>query len=75
MNHHAGERDLVQVVVEDLPKRTAVVCPTRLLTINRINGLVPEVSEYAQEPHPAGQSLSERWVKVAHRDQTYDREH
>ena len=70
MDHHASERDLVQIVVEDLSEWTAVVCPSCLLTINRINSLIPKVGEYAQEPDPAWQGLREGWIEVAHGDET-----
>ena len=59
MDHHAGKRDLVQVVVQDLAKWAAVVCAARLLSINCIDCLVPKVREPAQKPHPAGQGLRE----------------
>ena len=59
VHHHAGECDLVEVVVQDLAKWAAVVGATCLLPINGVNGLVPKVREHAQEPNPAGQPLRE----------------
>ena len=55
MNHHAGEGDLVEVVVEDLTDWTAVVRTPSLLTVNSINCLIPEVGEETQEPNPMWQ--------------------
>ena len=59
MDHHAGECDLIQVVIKDLAKRTAVVSAACLLPVDGVNGLVPEVGEHAQKPDPAGQPLRE----------------
>ena len=59
MNHHAREGDLVEVMVQDLAQRAAVVRPSCLLTINAIDCLVPEVGPDAEQPDPAWQILSE----------------
>ena len=59
MNHHARERDLVQVVVEDLPQRTAVVSASRLLAVYCVHCLIPESGEPAENPDPPGQRLGE----------------
>ena len=64
-DHHARESDLIQVVVQNLTQRTAVVSSTRLLSINRVYCLVPKVCEPNQQPDPAWQSLREAWVKYA----------
>lgn len=59
----ARESDLVEVVVEDLAKRATVVRPARLLTIDRINSLIPERCKPGQKPDPAGQCLREGWIQ------------
>ena len=65
VNHHASEGDLVEVVVEDLAKRAAVVCATGLLAVDSIDCLVPEVCEPRQKPDPAWQCLCKRRIQIA----------
>ena len=74
MNHHAGERDLIEVMVQDLTKWTAVVSATGLLAVNGIDRLVPKVSEPTKKPYPAWQRLSEGRVQHTDSDQTRQRE-
>jgi len=52
VHHHASERDLIQVVRS-----------SRLLTIDGVNRLVPEVREPGEEPYPAWRRLRETRIE------------
>lgn len=63
VHHHASERDLIQIVVQDLAQRAAIVRSSRLLTIDGVNRLVPEVREPGEEPYPAWRRLRETRIE------------
>ena len=69
MDHHANKGDLVEIVVQNLPERTAVIRPPRLLPINCIYRLVPKVREPRQKPDPTWHSLCKAGIERANRDQ------
>ena len=74
VHHHAQKGDLVQIVIQYLPQRTAIVSASRLLPIDRIYRLVPKIREPGQQPDPAWQCLREGGVKIAYGDQGNQRD-
>ena len=74
VHHHAGEGDLVEVVVQDLAQWTAVVCPPRLLAVDAVDSLVPEVRPPSKQEDPFRQKRTEAWVHVEDRDEACQRE-
>ena len=69
MDHHGCKGDLIEVMVQDLTQRAAIVGPSCLLTINGINSLIPEVREPTEKPDPAWQRLRE--ARIHRYDRTY----
>ena len=74
VHHHAQKGDLVQIVIQYLPEWAAIIRPSRLLTIDCINRLVPKIREPCQQPHPTRKRLSERGIQHAYSDQAGQRE-
>ena len=65
MDHHTSKRDLVKVVVENLSQWTAVVRSACLLSVDRIDCLIPEISEPGEKEDPARECLSESGINHA----------
>jgi hypothetical protein len=55
--HEDSERNLIQVVVKNLTKWTAVIGSASLFPVSCIYRLVPKLSENAQVPYPRRQDF------------------
>jgi hypothetical protein len=70
--HEDCERNLVQVVVQQLSEGTAIISASRLLSINSINRLIPKKAEPRKEPHPWWQNTLKRNAKISYRYELAD---
>jgi hypothetical protein len=70
--HKDCKRNLVQVVVQQLSKGTAIISASCLLSINSINRLIPKKAEPGKEPHPWWQNTLKRNAKISYRYELAD---